>query len=49
MKNQRDLLHENYDKLTKEILLSEQQWDFLLRIQVTIFDHFYKFTTDEHF
>lgn len=36
MKKQRDCLIETYDKLTKDILLSERQWDFLLRIQVTL-------------
>lgn len=34
MKKQRDRLIETYDKLTKDILFSERQWDFLLCIQV---------------
>lgn len=34
LNKRRDLLTETYDKLTKDILLSEHKWDFLLRIQV---------------
>lgn len=34
LRNRRETLLESYDKLTKDILLSERQWDFLLRIQV---------------
>lgn len=34
LRNRREILLESYDKLSKDILLSERQWDFLLRIQV---------------
>lgn len=32
--NRRETLLEAYDKLTKDVLLSERKWDFLMRIQV---------------
>lgn len=38
LKSQSCLLVESYDKLTKDILLSEYKWDFLLRIQVVTSD-----------
>lgn len=34
LQNRREILLEAYDKLTKDVLLSERKWDFLMRIQV---------------
>lgn len=34
LKQERDTLAQNFDKLTKDILLIESEWKFLMKIQV---------------
>lgn len=34
LKKQVELLQDDYDKLNKDILLSESEWEFLVKIQV---------------